>query len=517
MKKWQWLALLMAVCLLLSGLMGCQPADEPESSDSDTATTTTSGTTEAPEDSSEDDGIFDPGDIFGTTTVDGSSDNQTTVGGSSDKPTTVGGDKGTTATTKKTTTTTKKQPVYEQVLPDAVKKLPQYVQDVYKKLPDLETDEEKKVTLLTYLDVDASATLGYKYGITVESNKVAWYDLITTYVSMVNGGTCPDILISKYNYNMIKKQYVQAWNKHLNTKDSIWDDARARMDAFALAGQYYYFDVKGEADLESELYFLYNINMLEDAGVPLPADQFKNGEWDWNALEKAVEKLSPGAIWMYNGPQGLVNSTGHDYIDIINGRPKSMVRDGDISRAMTLYSKLVAHKGIDLVNTTVTARMKRDALAMCVGTQATIMTCKNEILKGQIGFTAIPRDPESEDYYAPYNCMGYYLGKEAKHVKNAVAYMYVMHYEGTLDYATKHNAQLRENGDKDVIPVEIETQLNEINRKSKKVLRTWDIFDSHFSEAVACIGANLNSGMSWSQNAATLEPVAQSSIKNFFG
>ena len=73
---------------------------------------------------------------------------------------------------------------------------------------------------------------------------------------------------------------------------------------------------------------------------------------------KAVEKLSPNAIWMYNGPQGLVNSTGHDYIDIVNGRPKSMVKDGNISRAMTLYSKLVTYKGIDMNNTTVTARMK---------------------------------------------------------------------------------------------------------------------------------------------------------------
>ena len=501
MKKCQWLALLTALCLLLSALVGCQPADEPESSDTGTATTTTPGAADESGDSSESDGIFDPGNIFGPTT--GDSSNQSTTTGSKSKTTAA-------------KTTTKKQPTYQQVLPDEVQKLPQYVQDVYKKLPNLETDKEKKVTLLTYLDIDNSATLGNKYGITVESTKVAWYDLITTYVSKVNSEECPDILVSKYNYNMIKKGYVQSWNKHLNVKDAIWNDARERMDAFAIGGQYYYFDVKGDADLESELYFLYNINMLKDAGVPLPADQFKKGEWDWNAFEKAVEKLSPGAVWMYNGPQGLVNSTGHDYIDIVGGRPKSMIKDGNISRAMTLYSKLVSYKGLDFNNATVTSRMKKDALAMCVGTEGTIMSCKDQVLKGQIGFTAIPRDPQSKYYYSPYNCMGYYLGKEPKHAKNAVAYMYVMHYEGTLDYATKHNAQLRKNGDTDVIPLEIETQLNEINRKAKKVLRTWDIFDSQFSEAVSCIGGNLNSGMTWSQNAAKLEPVAQSSIKNFF-
>ena len=516
MKKWQWLALVMAACLLLGGLAGCnQPAEEPGSSDGDTAVTTAAGETPGTDDSSEDDGIFDPGNIFGTT-AGGSSDNKTTAAGNNGNNGNNGG-KGTAATTKQQTTTTKKRPEYDQVLPDEVKKLPQYVQDVYKKLPDLETDKEKKVTLLTYLDIESSATLGYKYGITVEPTKVAWYDLITTYVNMVNSGSCPDILISKYNYNMIKKQYVQAWNKHMNVKDALWNDARTRMDAFAIGGQYYYFDVKGEADLESELYFIYNINMLKDAGVPLPADQFKKGEWDWNALDKAVEKLSPNAIWMYNGPQGLVNSTGHDYIDIVNGRPKSMVKDGNISRAMTLYSKLVTYKGIDMNNTTVTARMKKDALAMCIGTKATILTCKNEVLKGQIGFTAIPKDPQSKSYYGAYNCMGYYIGKEAKHVKNAVAYMYVMHYEGTLDYMTKHNAQLRKNGDTDVIPLEIETQINEINRKSKKVLRTWDIFDSHFAESVSCIGSSMNDGTPWSQLAATLEPAAQSAIKNFFG
>ena len=430
----RFLAIFLTGMLLFGMLTAC--GDKPPV-ESGTPTTTTT----------EDDGIFDLGDdAFGTTTTTGAQgDTDTTTPTGSTGSTTGGTSQTTGKTTAKTTKKTSAKETnrtYDQV--DNLNDLKEYEKAIYKKLPDLKTDAEKKVVVLSNSKAPESPMLGRKYGVSLETVVVSQSELVSKYVSMVNAETPPDVMIGNFNYTLISKGYVQAWDSYTDLKGSTWKKELPHMDNYAVGKKHYLFVPKDPNGGGHLMYVVYNAELMDEVGLTQPATLFAQKKWDWDAFLNTVEKLvgrGKSGVWMYNGPQAFVNSTGHDYVDFVNGRATNMLKSADITRSIQAYSDLVALGGVYGGNDAI-ERLSAGNLGMIVGTQGTVMALKDEILADKVNVTAFPRDPKKDEYYMPYMGNGFYLAKGAKHPNNAVAWMTCWHYEQDAAYKKALNKEL---------------------------------------------------------------------------
>lgn len=503
MKTKRILSLMLVCCLVLAVLTACkkEPGNDTSSASSTTANV-----------ESEDDGIFNlSSDIFGT---DSEGTGSQAVSGSSGTAS-----KGTTS--QNTTVSSQPPREYEQVDSTDISKLPKYVQNAYKQLPNLKTDSEKKLTIMYHEKMTESPLLGYKYGITMETIVVPWTELMNRYIASVNSNKGPDILIDDYNFTTISKQYVQAWDSYVNLSDSMWKEEKAINDTFAVGGKHYMFIPKDPSTGGKLMYVLYNADVIKNANLETPSQLFAKNKWDWDAFEKIAEKLTNTTnkqygAWLYNGPQAFVNSTGHDYIDFVNGRAKNMVKSAPVARAIQAYSDLIAKKAVYFGGNAETLVTRGD-VAMAVTTIGGVMAAKDQILKGSCGFTAFPKDPQADSHYMPYMANGFYLAKGAKHPNNAAAFLVCWHYEKSAEYRRELNKELLELGDAKAYPEEIYNISADIDTKVKGTMHTWEMFGGEFGVYVSAVGSAINGGEPWSKIAAELSPLADAGIKSFYG
>ena len=154
---------------------------------------------------------------------------------------------------------------------------------------------------------------------------------------------------------------------------------------------------------------------------------------------------------------------------------------------------------------------------MAVTTIGGVMAAKDQLLKGSCGFTAFPRDPQSNSYYMPYMANGFYLAKGAKHPNNAAAFLTTWHYEKTAEYRRELNKELLKSGDAKGMPEEIYNISADIDTKVKGTMQTWEMFGSEFGVYVSAVGSAINGGEPWSKIAAEFSPIADAGIKSFYG
>lgn len=492
------LLMMLVLCLSASVMTSCGKPDESANS--------TASVSQGEESSSvsEDDGIFDTSNLFGDETSETQSSNSNA----------------TISTSSSNKTTSEEKPTYSQIKEDELSKQPQYIQDAYKKLPNVKTDSEKKLVIVSHFEEKQSQIMALKYGIQCETVVVPFSQIVLKHIQMVNAGQSPDIVRVNegYNFQLISKQYVQPWNKYLDVNHEMFKDAKPYNDQFAFGGQYYLF-LHSAPSVGNGMLVVYNKKLIKDARLQTPTELFESGKWDWAALGNIAEKLtvSPNQFgaYFYKGPLAYVYSTGNDYINFVNGKPKNMVNDANIARAVQAYSELVQKKCVYFPEDAV-AKLKKGNLAMVVGNMTTVVNCKNEIVKGELDFVPFPRDVQADKYYAMADISSVpYLAKGAKHPNNAAALMYSLCVENNEDYKRAFNEQQLKEGRG--TPWEIFDTSNKISKNLTPVLSTWTMFGTEVAQAVSSVGGNLEAGMPWSKNAALFSPIVDSGIKKFYG
>ncbi len=496
--------MLLASCLIVALLASC---GKNEGNTSGSSTTADAGSTTT---GSEGDGIFDIGsDLFG--------DESTATSG-----TQSGTAANSTASSKPVTSTVTSKPTYDQVVMGSAefKKLPQFIQDTYKYLPELKTDSEKKVTVMYHADTGNSRLLGFKYGITAETQIVPWAELITRYVAAVNAGNGPDIVVDNYNYILINKGYVQAWDPYVDLSQSMWKAEKTVMSDYAVNGKNYYFLPNDPAQLDKQGYVLFNREMIEDAGLKAPDVLYEEGKWDWDAFINIADKLTNTTnktygCWVYNGPQQFVYSTGHDYVDFKQGKAINLINSSNVTRAIAAYSELVANKSC-YPGANPETMVKRGQVAMAVTTTGGVEVALDEIKKGSCGFTAFPKDPQADAHYMGTLSSGYYLAKGAKHPNNAAAWLTVMHFERSVDYLREQNALNLAEGTGGV-DEEYYALKEKINTSVKSAKTTWEMFSGDYPIYVSAVSTKLHAGEPWSKIAAEMSPLADAAIAAFHG
>lgn len=494
MTKRRILSMTLVGCMLSAMMTAC--GGNSSSTDSSASGGGTTSTTKR------DDGIFElNSDVFSKP--------------NSDPGSAPGSDPGSKPDNSTDTTSKVTQPTYQQV--ENLDDLKSYERDVYQKLPELKTDVEKKLTILYNSEMSVSPMLTRKYGVSMETVVVPNAEMLNRYIAMVNADTPPDILVGNYNYTLISRGYVQAWDSYVDLKGSTWKDELPYMENYAVANKHYLFVPKDPNAGGHLMYVIYNAETIRENNLQSPGDLFAQNKWDWDAMANIAEKMTGNGrygIAFYNGPQAFVNSTGHDYVDFVNGKAQNMLKNVDVTRAIQAYSDLVSHKAIYTGGNEL-EMLRRGNLAMAVGSQGGIMALKDEILAGKVGFTAFPRDPKKNDYYMPYMGNGFYLAKGAKHPNNAVAFMTTWHYEADSAYKAALNKELVSQGLG--TPEIIFNNLQAIDSKVKGTLQTWELFGSEATVYISALGTGLNAGSPWSLLSSELSPLLDDGIRTFYG
>lgn len=498
------LALASAVLLcaiLCFSACGKKPTDGKTSSQTPDTGTSTSAT--------DDDGIFDPGDNpFGDdTTISDENPNDTTAGQNGETSPTTSGNKinrPSSSSSSSTPKTTLAPPTSE--LEAAAARMPKV------------NLTNKTVTILSHAKHEAPEVLGVAYkGYTLKSEQVSTDAVMTRFVTMVNSGKSPDLLWSDYNPQLIAKQYVQAWDSHIDLNNDIWKGVKPSIDNWKVGGKHYYiFATGGRQNI-----FLYNRAMFKAKGLTEPAELFKQGKWDWDALENMVKKLTidennDGKPEQYGlaldgGAHAFVFSTGTDYVKFTNARPKNMLLSAEVTRAMEFYIKLNKDNKL-FTGGNMTEAFERGEIAILNTQKWVALKNKDKIASGEYMYTTTPKDPKASAHYTAEETPGYYLPKGAKNIPGAVAYMIASRF-GYVDEGLKKANAAAAAAKGEATPKVITDMETLIDQKTTAVQLGWTYLQ--LGPYLSDINLRPLTGESWSKVAAEVSPKIDNAIKTF--
>ena len=154
---------------------------------------------------------------------------------------------------------------------------------------------------------------------------------------------------------------------------------------------------------------------------------------------------------------------------------------------------------------------------MAVTTLGGVMAFQDQVLKGNCGFTALPKDPQADSLYMPYIFNGFYLGKDAKHPNNAVAYMAIWNIMSQQDVKLEEVKEHWDDKEEGAQSPEIMENILNISNKAKVTVITSNMFGNEFTITVSGIGQSIDGGEPWSKIAAQVSPVADAGIRASFG
>ena len=276
---------------------------------------------------SDDNGIFDTGsDPFGNA-ADSVSSGASTASTASGKAT-------SSKSTASVTTTTNSKP------------LASFIQEAASRMPKVNLTD-KTITILSHAQHTVPDVLAAAYpGFTINNVQVSDDMVLTRFVTMVNAGTPPDLFWGNYTPQVIAKQYVQPWDSYINFSSDLWKDVKVSNDNWKIGGKYYYAVVQpGRQNV-----FMYNVKLLKAKGITEPAELFKQGKWDWDALADMTGKLTVDSnndgtpeqygLALDGNAFAFLFSAGTDFVKFTNGQPVNMVKSADVTRAMAFYIKL---------------------------------------------------------------------------------------------------------------------------------------------------------------------------------
>ena len=494
------LSLLLVLCLLLGlCLAGCG-GNEPDGSSNPVTSTPT------------DDGIFDLGDdVFG----DATTTSATATGGETTSDTASGGE-----TTSDTASVTGNKTTSGKV---TTTKKPSTVTTVYnsneldpiaKKMPNIDLGGNKTVKILSHTTFETIPLMVYKYGITVENITVDQKALMSRFVTMCNADEAPDIYWQNYYPNLAAKGYVQAWDNYVDLNADVWKNIKTSVDKWAIGKKHYYLFTEG-----TRLGFvMYNCKAFK--GLTEPAELFKQGKWNWDAMSDLAEKLTVDSnrdgkpeqygLAIEDGARSFMYTTGSDVIDFVNGKPVNKFRTSQMARAVNymvdLHNDVQIYGGGDKMEA-----FKRGEVAMYAGHLWQVLTIIDKVESGDVMFTAFPSDPTLDKYYMAEETPGLFLPAKAKNPKGAAAYMICKAFESwDKDYAAYDEKKEVALGERH--PAVYYEMMDLIQKKTIPVQVGWCFVD--INDQINGITRVLN-GESWSKVCNDLAPQVDAACKTF--
>ncbi len=281
------------------------------------------------------------------------------------------------------------------------------------------------------------------YGGEIEWVQTDWNSRYTKLASLVSADTSPDMFpaddMDAFPMGAIKQMF-QPIDSALDLSEDIWADQQESIDKFSFAGGHYVAVI----ETQPNLICLYNTETIDDMGLDQPADLYWNGEWTWEVFydycvqfnDPENDKYALDGFWWWDG---LTQTTGKSYIDIVDGKVVSNVGDPLIEEAQNfVYELTKAGSAFPRHLNDWATRGPTDSGSIGLGSGLTLFipvgpyeiedTLANtedlgSIPDGEVMFVPLPaKDTESETYMSS-RVNGYCLVTGAKNPEGYAAFM----------------------------------------------------------------------------------------------
>lgn len=126
-----------------------------------------------------------------------------------------------------------------------------------------------------------------KYGVKVNVKAVAWGDMLSTAVSMVNNGESVDLVQANDQSFPVypARNMLLPISDYVDVNDPIF--LPSATSAFTFSGTPY-----AVGAVATPVVIYYNVDLFENNGLDLPRDLYEAGEWTWEAFREAGMSLT---------------------------------------------------------------------------------------------------------------------------------------------------------------------------------------------------------------------------------
>lgn len=274
-----------------------------------------------------------------------------------------------------------------------------------------------------------------KYGITVEIDMVPQETYVNEISGKIAAGNSPDIFFDNcfFPSSLSVLQPIDAMK--LDLTDSIWDQGMINMST--LGGKTFLVNTVGNIWAEVDCVF-YNKKIFKDNNITTPEEYYKEGKWNFAALEKAMRDVkNAGYIGGYIDVESLLASTGSGFYKFENGQFSNGV-DTMTTDVLTRISQWVTDgliknpKEHNLLNNFITGKCGI-AVTNAFGMKATGYF--KDMNPNDIGFTYIPNYDDNTKAYTTGLFRGWGLVRGAKNPE--AAGLFLRYYLDAGNYDTK--------------------------------------------------------------------------------
>lgn len=309
-----------------------------------------------------------------------------------------------------------------------------------------------KVQWISHYDINPSdgkvedpaiALFRETYGGEIEWVQTDWNSRYTKLASLVSADTSPDMFpaddMDAFPMGAIKQMF-QPIDSAIDLSEDIWADQAEALEKFALGDDHYVAVI----ETQPNLWCLYNTETIDNMGLDQPADLYWNGEWTWDVFyDYCVQFNDPDkdmyaldGFWWWDG---ITQSTGMPYIDIVDGQVVSNVDEPAIEEAQNLVYELTkAGSAFPRHLNNWQTRGPTDEGSIGLGSGLTLFipcgpyeiedTLANtealgSVPDGEVMFVPMPAKDKGENTYMSTRVNGYCLVSGAKNPEGFAAFM----------------------------------------------------------------------------------------------
>ncbi len=383
----------------------------------------------------------------------------------------------TTAPPKQTTSTVSNKPTEPPVVWVPGKDM---IPDSAMKLPDMDI-KNKTVTILTHGGkIENLEKFEEKYGIEVVYDIVPSTEKATKLQKLVAANTSPDLYWAIFSPTLITRNYVQSVDPYIDFDSDLWKGTKDNHEVFMWSGKHYFVVPR----FYKNHAFWYNKDIFDEAGEDTPLDLYRQGKWDWDAMERLAKSLTIDADkngtpeqWGIETTMGeaLLYTTGKDFVSYNkNGTAINNIKSPEVARAITFLADLANSGCIYDVGNGMDA-FASGKVAMSLGHLWYRDPYKELIATDSLGYVPLPRDPDADHYYTGTEAEAYYIVRGAKNPEGAAALLCALRINEFDTSLTKKNFDSLVS--KGLWNQEFEDMYNEIQDFQYTTISSWATFD----------------------------------------
>ncbi len=337
-------------------------------------------------------------------------------------------------------------------------------------------------------------------------------------ISMIMGGSAPDIAMISFTPALVNKGYAAAWDDYIDFSIGLWEGLSNSLNNISMNGKHYFIDAT--AQRHGSIVWV-NTELFSEMGVKSPVEYYAEGNWTWDtmrecALNMTVDADGDGMPEIYglanDNPQAFVHMTGIDFVTYNpDGTATNNILSDNIARAVefhvSLYADGLVSEESDSRNTFVAG-----GIAMYMGPLWYRGSFLDMIHSGKVTLVPWPKDPQADAYYVLEEFGGHVLAKDASNPQGAAAYMTSTRYAAVNNLDNEYVSDEERYEKQQETNAVAEILKNELFAEDKTpVLQTWSSFN--IGDFWGNIWFFTRLGEPWSSTAQELAPQIDSYIQ----